>query len=644
MSFNQASSEFRSPGVSIAERSSYIGESLRDSHSFQQSPWSDLAIISTLVGVCYWLVWPVGEYAVLDDWAFNKSLSFLNERGELRILHWNPMSLIGHVLWGWLFTALFGSSFTVTKLSVVVLHVLELFVLVRWLRWCGVPNRGVWLAALALMFHPLHFLHCYTYDTDVPAIIWQLVGLWCIARGLAAEPKRCELLLLGSVLVGWSAWTRQHGVVAWLAAATYMSIWERRLIFRRQGWYALMPGAALVIAFLGWYRFVHGPTEVFEVSMQQAYEFAINPPWTSLPRIGLTYAVYLGSFVAVLAVSLPIAAWRHLKRRSVILGLVMLWLLTNLIYYFYFERNLLFPYMRNELTPFGFFDPNSIVLGSSDRLWGHPTAWAITALSVLGFIALWQRFSDADWRSCARPRWVTIRLCTLWLVWQLAYIVGTTPLLFDRHLLILAPSGVLVFMLLTPSQTRWNWVAFMAMLLPLAHYSLANSHDIHCVSRLAFQAGRELIANEVPPAKINGGYAFDGWYLYETHASSVPVQRIPPWWWNSRLPIHLDSYAQTSEFMLNSPEWCWWSGPVRPPGKVDYLISVSSPQWLGLQGIGELSGGVHGGRLSETPPKFREVRRYPFVSGWRGRTKFVYVLQRISFDLPNDSVSSGEKP
>ena len=86
----------------------------------------DLAVIAAFVGICYWLVWPVGEYAILDDWAFNKSLSILNERGELRILHWNPMSLAGHLLWGWLFCKLFGVSFTITKLSVVVLHVVEL--------------------------------------------------------------------------------------------------------------------------------------------------------------------------------------------------------------------------------------------------------------------------------------------------------------------------------------------------------------------------------------------------------------------------------------------------------------------------------------------------------------------------------------
>jgi hypothetical protein len=632
--------------VAVVNSSEYSGSAANESgveppRSKGRGIFADLLVIGLLIGVCYWLVWPVGEYAILDDWAFNKSLSFLNERSELRILHWNPMSLVGHVLWGWLFTKLFGASFTVTKLSVVVLHVLEMFVVARWLRWCGVPSRGVWLAVLALMFHPLHFLHCYTFDTDIPAITWQVLGLWCIARGFASKTlphpgplprsvgdsanSRHDLrwLLLGSALLGWSSWTRQHGLVAWLAVATYLVLFERRQLLHRAGWCALLPGAALLAGFMGWYQFLHGPTDVFEVSMQQTREFARNPPWSSLPEIGLTYAVYLGSFVAVLAVALPMSEWRRVGRRGATLGLIALWLLANLILYFYFERNLLFPYLRNVLTPFGLFAPNTYLLGSQPVRWGQPLAWIITVLSVLGVVALLQRLSDAEWQPRERPRWVTIRLIALWLVWQLAYIAGTTPLLFDRHLLILAPSSVLLFVVLTPSQTRWEWVPFAAVMLPLSYYSLASSHDIHAESRLAFQAGRDLIADEVPPARINGGYAFDGWHLYETHPGPVPVRPLPPWW-GYRIWPHLNSLGPTSNAILNSPETAWWSGPVRPPGEVEYVISVSLPESV---------------REGERPT-FHEVRRYPFVSGWRGRTKFVYVLRRTASESSGSSAAS----
>ena len=170
------------------------------------------------------------------------------------------------------------------------------------------------------------------------------------------------------------------------------------------------------------------------------------------------------------------------------------------------------------------------------------------------------------------------------------------------------------------------------MILLLAHYSLASTHDVHAESRLAFRAGNDLMAEGVSPAKINGGYAFDGWHLYESHSGPVPVRPLPPWW-GYRLWDYVDSPASTAEDFLNSPESAWWSGPVRPPEDVvDYVISLSSPETIGLQGIGTLSGGVHGAGLLDKPPKFREVRRYPFVSGWRGRTKFVYVLQRITDD------------
>ena len=319
------------------------------------------------------------------------------------------------------------------------------------------------------------------------------------------------------------------------------------------------------------------------------------------------------------------------------------WLLANLIAYFYLERNLLFPYMRNVITPFGLFAPNTFLLGSRLRLWGQPIAWVITVASVLGFIALLQRFSDAEWRTSDRPRWVSIRLGAVWLVWQLAYIVGTTPLLFDRHLLILAPSSVLLFVMFAPPQIRWRWIPFVVVLLPMGYYSLASSRDVHSESRLAFQAGNDLIAQGTSPAKINGGYAFDGWYLYETHSGPVPVRPLPPWW-GYRIWDDVNSGESNSKILLNSPESAWWFGPIRPPEKVDYLITMSSPQQVGLKGIGPLSGGVHGGRVPDAPPKFREIRRYPFVSGWRGQTKFVYVLQRITDEQSRDSAPSREQP
>ncbi len=60
--------------------------------------------------------------------------------------------------------------------------------------------------------------------------------------------------------------------------------------------------------------------------------------------------------------------------------------------------------------------------------------------------------------------------------------LSTPPLLFDRHLLVLAPNRVLLFVLLTSRETRWRSVPFAAVVFPLAYYSLVGSHDVHAES------------------------------------------------------------------------------------------------------------------------------------------------------------------
>jgi hypothetical protein len=86
------------------------------------------------IAIALVVVAPFGEYAVDDDWAYVRSLTILQHEGRLEILEWNPMSLVGHLLWGWLFTSVFGLSFTVTKLAVVATFLIECLTFVALLR------------------------------------------------------------------------------------------------------------------------------------------------------------------------------------------------------------------------------------------------------------------------------------------------------------------------------------------------------------------------------------------------------------------------------------------------------------------------------------------------------------------------------
>lgn len=565
-----------------------------------------------LVGVCYWLVWPVGPYAILDDWAFNVSLRNFHERGVLRVLDWNPMSLVGHLLWGELFVRLFGMSFTVTKLSVVAMHAIECVVLMRWLRWCGVGTAGAVMALLALMFHPLHFQMCYSYDTDITALVTQFAGMALIARGLSAEPALFRSLLAGSLMIGWSFCTRQHGATALLAVGSYLVLWDRRRLFGATGIVALAPAAVMMGTFWAWYQFVHLPTATFTASSQRMLAFFQQPPWADLPMIVLTYAVYLGSFVMAAAVALPLSTWRSMAPPAKWIAGSFAAGLLALIFTLYVRDNVLFPYLWNTVTPYGLYGIDEYLLGSRPVLWGEPLAWVITLVCTAGIVAFGASLLNAATAQYAGPRQLSIRLVGLWLAWQCVYVAATTLVLFDRHLIILAPTSLLLMFLLNGGPTRWGRLRFALILLPIAFYSVAGTHDVHSESRLAFAAGEELIASGVKPWKINGGYAFDSWQLYEKSLRNFRRTREIPKWWESRPWNRLPADGDAAATRVNTPSSSWWFRTLRVVDPCDYVISLSLPDGPG----------------AERPVHFHEMKRYPYTSAWTGGTKFVYVLER----------------
>ena len=80
-----------------------------------------LLLIWTIV---IYIVDPVGEFMINDDFAFTKALDTLRTNGILGPTWMGPQgegggpALIIHLLWGFLFSEIFGHSLTVLRLSV----------------------------------------------------------------------------------------------------------------------------------------------------------------------------------------------------------------------------------------------------------------------------------------------------------------------------------------------------------------------------------------------------------------------------------------------------------------------------------------------------------------------------------------------
>jgi hypothetical protein len=82
-----------------------------------------------------------------------------------------------------------------------------------------------------------------------------------------------------------------------------------------------------------------------------------------------------------------------------------------------------------------------------------------------------------------------------------------------------------------------NVSALVMIFLSLA-FSIASAHDWLAGSRTRWLALRTLMDQDhVPPAEIDGGLEFNGFYLYDPNYTPSPGKS---WWW-----VHNDTYALT---------------------------------------------------------------------------------------------------
>ena len=262
-------------------------------------------LIGILTIVSYMLVNPIGEYAIDDDWAYVKSLGHLHFEGRLKILDWNPMSLVGHLFWGILFTKLFGFSFTVTKISVVGLLLIECLTLAAFLHSFQMSRSCGLIAILTIFFNPLHFYHSFLYDTDIPAIAWQLLSLFFYLRALERQEKsQSRDLILGSIFGSLAFLVRQNGLLVVAAFFIYLLIWKREKL---RSFQILVSSFSLPLAtfiiFEYWYNTVHGPTEAFVKSSHALLNSILSPSLELIAAYSFFLIMYLGFFLAPLTLS-----------------------------------------------------------------------------------------------------------------------------------------------------------------------------------------------------------------------------------------------------------------------------------------------------------------------------------------------------
>ncbi len=157
--------------------------------------YSHSLILLSLFLIAEIIINPIGEFSLNDDWSYTKSVETLNNTGVFEIGYWPAMTLYAHVLWGLLFVKVFGFSFTVLRISVLILSLITLLTIHKLVFNITHDKKTALVFSLLLFVNPLFVNLSNSYMTDVSFLCFVVLSVYFFHQQFLF--KKSKFLLLG---------------------------------------------------------------------------------------------------------------------------------------------------------------------------------------------------------------------------------------------------------------------------------------------------------------------------------------------------------------------------------------------------------------------------------------------------------------
>ena len=524
-----------------------------------QSDRANLATLALVWIAMAVLVDPIGNFPVQDDWAYARAVRSLLDDGVYRIPDFVSTNLGPLVHWGALFCWPFGFSFTALRMSTLVMGAIGIGGVYFLFREVWGDKRLALVAAAAVLVNPIYFALANTFMTDVPFVALTSIAMALIFRGLRREDRIAQVAGLAVCLV--AVLVRQFALVIFGAFAC---AWvARRGLRPAEIVKALIPLAVGIAAHMGFNRWLvqsgrkGSSTGISDITTAGFGEFVGEFVYSSTHEL-FNVINELGLFVLPIAVLCTMAGVgrashgrESYKPRwpavlAIAFGAAITWLMVT--------DHRIMPLSGDTLHYYG-IGPlmlrDTLLIGWN--LPPYPQAlksfWAaITAFAIVGATLIVHAFAKAgaEWferassqreplRESVRRAWPFIFFAVAGLAYLgILLLLATRHDLFDRYLL---PLMVLVALALPAigvraAEGQWRRAAYAfacAWLVASACWSVIATHDFLAWNRTRWTALSELLGKPgVTPRDIDGGYEFNGWFLYDRLYEQHDENS---WWW-----------------------------------------------------------------------------------------------------------------
>ncbi len=481
---------------------------------------------------------PRGDFPLSDDWSYAHTARTLCETGRIEFLPWTGASVLFQAAYGAVLCTLVGFSFTVLRLSTIVLAIVGALSFGRLLTALDVGPKRTRLAVAAFALNPLYFSQSFTFMTDVPFTAFALAAAAAYAhvlKGKESEPGQRSpyVSLLGaSVLASAAILIRQHGAFV-VAAAAFATLFMHHATWRKRA--ALFTTASVVpaivfVAFHYWLFTAQGApaglqNKVSETSValglatfDHAFRAAVTLAFAALPIVALSDGRLLG---------------RH--RRAFITFATVLGIGAVLAYVN--DGSAMF-YLPNVQFDFGLGAQtlrDTLFLGLDPRVTlGATLALPLTLTSLLAAAA----YGAYVWRL---PHTIETPVQAFVVFTAVGMFLGSLlhgGFYFDRYLIPVLPFAIAAFLVALPRADTLPSRALAAVVV-LSIYALAGTHDYMSLNRTRFDLIASLEQRGIGADRIDGGFEYNAWHSAAT-SGTWPTKEsarrgqdttAKSWWW-----------------------------------------------------------------------------------------------------------------
>ena len=236
---------------------------------------SGLHLLLLLFLFLAWIINPIRDVMIEDDWAYALTVRHLLATGEYKLNDWAAANMPVQIYWAAFLARIFGYTLGVLHCSSLILVLAGLVGLYFLLRDFEVADLEASLLTLVVFSSPAILFLSFTFQTDAQFLAWQILALWLYSRGLRHQSY---LWMAGASLAASAAiGTRQFGVALVAGLFATWCIFEQQRLRKIPLYLAglLLPG---LIALWQFCFNMNEPTFTQKVRVAEQFLYLRNLP------------------------------------------------------------------------------------------------------------------------------------------------------------------------------------------------------------------------------------------------------------------------------------------------------------------------------------------------------------------------------